>query len=128
MPRYKNVLVVEDDPITMLVCERIIKMNDFAAVVKSCENGELALQHLASLMTNGGQMPDIIFLDVNMPVMDGWGFLEGLTRLEAGGKLPRIFILSSTVDPEDYKKARSYSAVENFILKPLTRDSLERIP
>ncbi|TDH26884.1 response regulator [Segetibacter sp. 3557_3] len=128
MARYKSVLLVEDDPITMLVCERIIRMNDFAAEVKSCENGELALQHLESLMLNGTQMPDIVFLDVNMPVMDGWGFLEGLVRLEAKGKLPRIFILSSTVDPEDYKKARSYEVVENFILKPLNRDSLERIP
>src|SRR4051794_24289990 len=111
MARFNNVLLVEDDPITLMVCERIMKMNDFAAVVKSCENGELAIRFLSDLLQEDGTVPEIIFLDINMPVLDGWGFLEELERIRGSFvKLPRIFILSSTVDPEDYKKTSTYPA------------------
>jgi CheY-like chemotaxis protein len=63
-----------------------------------------------------------------MPVMNGWDFLEEFESIkETLPQMPRIFILSSTVDPEDYNKAKSYSAVEDFISKPLSKESLEGI-
>jgi CheY-like chemotaxis protein len=128
MRKFSNVLLVEDDPITVMVCERIIKMTAFSDNVSSCVNGKMALEHLTSLKDKGAVLPEIIFLDINMPVMNGWDFLAEFENMKTMfDELPRIYILSSTVDPEDYKKAKAFSLVENFISKPLSKESLEKI-
>ncbi len=129
MARFKSVLLVEDDPITILVCDRIMKMNSFAEKVKSCENGKFALDYLKDVTANDPELsPQIIFLDINMPVMNGWDFLEEYENIkDTLPVLPRIFILSSTVDPEDYNKAKSYTSVEDFISKPLSKENLDSI-
>ena len=129
MPRFKSVLLVEDDPITILVCDRIMKMNSFSEKVKSCENGKFALDHLKEVIEKEPKLaPEIIFLDINMPVMNGWDFLEEYEKIKDSlPQLPRIFILSSTVDPEDYKRAKSYTSVEDFISKPLSKENLDKI-
>ena len=128
MAKFKRVLLVEDDPITVMVCDRIIKMNGFSDEVKSCENGRYALEYLKEKSAAGKEWPDIIFLDINMPVMNGWDFLEELEQIKNTlPPLPRIFILSSTVDPEDFSRAKSFSTVEDFISKPLEKDYLDTI-
>lgn len=127
MTKFAEVLLVEDDPITILVCDRIIKMTSFAEVVKTCENGKIAIDFLHSI-GDEGKIPPIIFLDINMPVMNGWDFLEEFEKVKENFKeLPRIYLLSSTVDPEDYKKAKNYSQVQDFISKPLTKEALAGI-
>jgi len=127
MPKFSNVLLVEDDPITIMVCDRIIKMTSFAEKVTSCENGKIAIDYLISIK-DSGPLPNIIFLDINMPVMNGWDFLEEFEKVQSGFlQLPRIYLLSSTVDPEDYKKAKSFSLVNDFISKPLSREALANI-
>lgn len=127
MAKFSEVLLVEDDPITILVCDRIIKMSEFADKVTTCENGKIAIDFLTSI-GHENQIPPIIFLDINMPVMNGWDFLEEFEMVKSNFKeLPRIYLLSSTVDPEDYKKAKKYSQVQNFMSKPLTKQALEGI-
>ncbi len=127
MAKFSEVLLVEDDPITILVCDRIIKMSEFADKVTTCENGKIAIDFLSSF-GHENQIPPIIFLDINMPVMNGWDFLEEFEMVKSSFKeLPRIYLLSSTVDPEDYKKAKKYSQVQNFMSKPLTKQALEGI-
>src|SRR4051794_14920862 len=127
MAKFTDVLLVEDDPITIMVCDRIIKITAFADKVKSCENGQVAIEYLSTLSDNGG-VPAIIFLDINMPVMNGWDFLEELEKIRGRFQLlPRIYLLSSTVDPEDYKKAKNFSLVEDFISKPLSKEVLQNI-
>lgn len=129
MATFKNVLLVEDDPITVLVCDRIIKMNDFAETVFSCENGRRAMDYLLQKLELNQELPEIIFLDINMPVMNGWDFLDELEQIkDQFTNLPRIFILSSTVDPEDLSRAKTFSTVEDFISKPLDKEYLDSIP
>lgn len=128
MAKYKHVLLVEDDPITVMVCDRIIKMSSFAEKVTSCENGKYASDYLKQLINRSESIPEIIFLDINMPVMNGWDLLEEFEHIKGSLlNIPRIYILSSTVDPEDYKKAKSYSAVVDFISKPLSKEFLDEI-
>lgn len=127
MAKFKEVLLVEDDPITIMVCDRIIKMSAFSENVFSCENGRVAIDKLLS-QKDTDEMPDIIFLDINMPIMNGWDFLEEFERIKEQFKtLPRIFLLSSTVDPEDYKRAKQFPIVQNFISKPLSKEALSQI-
>jgi CheY-like chemotaxis protein len=127
MAKFTDVLLVEDDPITIMVCDRVIKMTSFAEKVKACENGKIGIDYLASL-EEGVSAPRIIFLDINMPVMNGWDFLEEFEKIKHRFKLlPRIYLLSSTVDPEDYKKAKNFSLVQDFISKPLSKEALQNI-
>ncbi|MCW3109575.1 MAG: two-component response regulator [Segetibacter sp.] len=127
MAKFTDVLLVEDDPITIMVCDRIIKMTSFAEKVKSCENGKIGIDYLSGLNENT-PIPAIIFLDINMPVMNGWDFLEEFDKIKSRFKsLPRIYLLSSTVDPEDYKKAKNFSLVQDFISKPLSKEALQNI-
>lgn len=127
MAKFKEVLLVEDDPITIMVCDRIIKMSTFSDKVVSCENGRVALDHLF-LLKETNEMPDIIFLDINMPIMNGWDFLEEFERVKHQFKtLPRVYLLSSTVDPEDYSRAKKFPIVQNFISKPLSKEALSMI-
>ena len=128
MRKFTNILLVEDDPITVMVCDRIIKMTAFAENVSSCNNGKAALEHLLALVEQNKDIPEIIFLDINMPVMNGWDFLAEFEKVQHNIKqLPRIYILSSTVDPEDYKRAKSFPLVQDFISKPLSKESLQKI-
>ncbi len=127
MAKFTDVLLVEDDPITVMVCDRVIKMTLFAEKVKSCENGKIAIDYLSGF-EEGSEPPQIIFLDINMPVMNGWDFLEEFEKIRSRfTSLPRIYLLSSTVDPEDYKKAKNFSLVEDFISKPLSKEALQNI-
>ena len=127
MAKFTDVLLVEDDPITVMVCDRVIQMTSFAGKVKSCENGKIGIDYL-SAFEEGSRPPDIIFLDINMPVMNGWDFLEEFEKIRSRFiSLPRIYLLSSTVDPEDYKKAKKFSLVEDFISKPLSKEALQGI-
>ncbi len=128
MYKHKVVLLVEDDPITIMVCDRIITMSSFSDKVVSCENGKYAIDYLKDLSSRHEAIPEIIFLDINMPVMNGWDFLEELENIKPYlANLPRIYILSSTVDPEDYKKAKTFATVVDFISKPLSKEMLEEI-
>lgn len=127
MAKFTDVLLVEDDPITIMVCERIIKMTSFAEKVTSCQNGKLAFDYLLS-QREIGIFPKIIFLDINMPVMNGWDFLSALENVKSDFKeLPNIYLLSSTIDPEDYRKAKNFLLVKDFISKPLSKEILEKI-
>jgi len=129
MSRFKSILLIEDDPITIMVCERIIRMTGFAEQLKSVTNGQEAMDYLQEqAKKDEHNMPDIIFLDINMPVMNGWEFLEQFHKIEPlFSKQPSVYRLSSTVDPEDYARAASYGVVKRFVSKPLTKDVLESI-
>lgn len=128
MEKYKSVLLIEDDPITIMVCERILKMTNFSSQIVSKKNGQEGIEYLKDLIESQTSLPDIIFLDINMPIMNGWDFLNEFSILQQGCKnIPKIYILSSTVDPEDKRKATLYSIVTDIISKPLTKEHLEKI-
>ena len=128
MAKFENILLIEDDPITVMVCDRIIKMIGFSNHVQTKENGQEGIDYISNAIKENKELPDIIFLDINMPIMNGWDFLEAFESIKQQlSKVPRILILSSTVDPEDYKKAEKFPAVEGFISKPLTQEHLNGI-
>ncbi len=101
--------------------QEIIESTKLVDEVKLFSNGLEALEFLTPLIDEPGKLPGMILLDLSMPVMDGWEFLDEFILLSP--RLEReitILIVSSTIDPSDIERARSISAVTDFIIKPVT--------
>ncbi|MBC5772950.1 response regulator [Pontibacter sp. KCTC 32443] len=129
MSILKKVILIDDDQVNNFVCENIIKNEQFADEVISFECAEHALEHLKELViTAPDSFPDLIFLDINMPGMDGWSFIDEYRQLpEAVTKDCCLFMLSSAVDRKDIVSAKSHKEVKEFFSKPLSPEILSFI-
>ncbi|SDE70956.1 response regulator [Cellulophaga baltica] len=124
----ENACVIDDDPISVFGLKKTIKETKFCKEIIVYENGYEAINGLKDLLNTNSNIPPIIFLDLNMPIMDGWDFLEDFIKIpEENRKNVRIYIISSSVDPRDLIKAKSYSAVNNFFVKPVTTNDLQKV-
>ncbi len=128
-----KVLCIDDDQITLVLCELVIKKAGFANDVVTAKNGKEGLAWFSSFFQkNKGKddvAPQVIFLDLNMPIMNGWDFLEDYL-MKYSDRLPttKVVIISSTVNPEDFNRANRYNGtVIDFINKPLTIEGLEEL-
>ena len=117
------IALVDDDKIFQLTASRTIKSTQLTDRILQFENGEDALQFLKSNSANADELPDYIFLDINMPYVDGWMFLEDYAGLK--GKLSKnimIYMVSSSIDPRDVTRAKQNPEVKQYIIKPVTRE------
>ncbi len=129
----KAVFCIDDDLITLALCEMVIKKASFAEDVVTAKNGKEGLNYFSSLFSRANTSipdvpPQLIFLDLNMPVMNGWDFLEEYL-MKYSDRLPdtKVVIVSSTVNPEDFSRANRYELVIDFINKPLTVEGMEEL-
>jgi CheY-like chemotaxis protein len=128
----RKVLCVDDDSISLTISQLLLKRTGFAQEVDTAIDGSDALDYFEKLFSTDpaavNTPPGLILLDINMPVMNGWEFLQAYVPLYAD-KLPhtRIVILSSTIDPEDFALAKQYPVVVQFISKPLSIENLEEL-
>lgn len=128
----KKVLCVDDDSISLTISQLLLKRTGFAIEVVTAIDGSDALEYFDTLFTEETNpienAPELILLDINMPVMNGWEFLQAYVPLYTE-KLAntKIVILSSTIDPEDFALAKQYPVVVQFISKPLSIENLEEL-
>lgn len=122
---HELAIIIDDDPISILVCETMLKKTEFAREVKSFKQAEEGLQYLDTHFKNGGSLPDFIFLDVVMPLMDGWQFLDAYSTLDSlPENRPHVLMLSAAFDPEDRARSAESPMVIDFISKPITKEIL----
>lgn len=120
--------IIDDDSIYVFGLKKIIEMNNLCKNILVFKNGEEALKYLAPLVTTSEEFPDVILLDINMPVLDGWGFLDEFTKLKPKiNKKVTLYMVSSSVNQEDIDKANKYEQVSDYIIKPINIDELKRI-
>jgi CheY-like chemotaxis protein len=124
--RFKRVLVIDDTDIDRIITEKFIKLYKFAEEVISVNSAQKGLGYLAA-QTNNDNLPDLIFLDLNMPVMNGFDFLDTYNNLPQGIRKKNIVMLTSSLDDNDRNKALSNEYVLKFISKPLTEAILKEI-
>lgn len=124
------ILCVDDDPITLMLCKKVINKTLFSNEITTAQNGEQALDYFDTIRksssTNLPKQPQLIFLDLNMPVMGGWEFLESFSSPDYSSfNTIKVVILSSTIDPEDLEKAKKYPMVIDFLSKPINLAMLD---
>lgn len=122
------VCIIDDDEIYQFTAKRTLAMTDMASKILMFNDGEEAIDFLTENIHNLEELPDIIFLDLNMPVMDGWDFIEEYTTLKP--KLNKniiLYVVSSSVYDEDIKRAKSISEVTDYIVKPISIDQYKVI-
>ncbi|WP_405410310.1 two-component system response regulator [Maribacter sp. Asnod1-A12] len=125
--KVDTVCIIDDDPICVYGTKILLNHNNFvSANILVYEDGAEALINLTSQLKKGLQMPSIILLDLNMPVMNGWEFLDKFQKLTFVNK-PQVFIVSSHFNEEEIKKGKSYGLVRDFISKPLIAENLNDI-
>jgi len=122
-----SVLIIDDDADWCFIAKMILQRAGFGKNVITANNGQEGLKILRTMSEKGEKLPDIIFLDIKMPVLDGFEFLEAITKLtEPDLSRTRIYICSSSSHPKDKEKANLYP-IAGFIPKPLTVDILRGI-
>lgn len=119
------IALVDDDKIFQLTTLRTIQAAKLTDKILQFENGEEALSFLKEHAEETESLPDFIFLDINMPYVDGWMFLEDFATLKFELKKEiSIFMVSSSIDPKDVNRAKGNANVLEYIIKPVSREKL----
>lgn len=126
--KYKTALLVDDNFIDNMINQKILNNSDFAEHIVVKQSCESAIQYLQELINRQEELPEIIFLDIRMPIKTGFDFLVEFQQLQSPAKdHVKIVMLSSSLDPSDHKKVTEFNNVTDFFGKPLTSDLLKDI-
>lgn len=118
-------LLVDDSEADIFLLRRVITKGNVAKTIQVAHHGQQAINLLSTPVDGEYLCPDIIFLDVNMPLMNGWEFLEAYQRLDLPvKKAPIIYMLSHSMNPEDFERASEIGIVKSFLTKYLTLEKL----
>ncbi len=127
-PKPNSVMLIDDNPHDNFFHEREIKKAALEILVITKETGRAALDYLVTKNTTDFPTPDLIFLDINMPSMSGWEFLEEYKKLDKEIQEKAIIVMLTTGDNvEEVEKAKAYSFVSDYITKPLTKEIVKEI-
>lgn len=128
MRRVNNMYVIDDDKIYHFLLKNLFKQNNIDVNPMFFSNGQDAIESIKQ-NKDTGNLPDLILLDVNMPIMDGWQFLEEYSKLSGSlTKMSTIYMISSSNDEQDINKAKNFSTiVKEYFLKPICKEDLEKI-
>lgn len=122
------VAIIDDDRVFQKITLMKITRKNYARKVLMFSDGEQAMKFISDNSSKPDELPDIILLDLNMPVMDGWDFMDAFVKIRPFiGKTITVFIATSSVNQEDQRRAVEISAVSDYVIKPISDDSLMRL-
>ena len=122
--------IIDDDDVYINLIKKIIDVKNLSENLLVFKNGQEAMDYFKPIMENESEedFPEIILLDLNMPVMDGWKFLNEFTQIKTHSKIKTtLYIVSSSINPSDVAKAKSYSLVTDYLIKPVNLDQFEAL-
>lgn len=128
MKYLKNLMIVDDDEVFVFLTKKAIEQANIVGQILVFENGLDSINYIIENSDNPDVLPEIILLDLSMPIMDGWQFLEEYTIHERKiEKKITIYIVTSSISPEDLKRAKNIELVSDFIVKPITKEKLVNV-
>lgn len=118
-----NICLIDDDNIYQFTARKLLESTGLANQIQSFYNGSEAISYFKDQKNNNLEtLPDVIFLDINMPIMNGWEFLEEYHKLYNTFPKPIVvYVVSSSIDSNDMQKSREYNTVSDYIVKPINR-------
>lgn len=122
--------IIDDDKIYVNLVKKIIEIKKLSKNLLIFKNGKEALDYFKPIFENltEDSLPDIIFLDLNMPVMDGWEFLGEFVKIKNNfNKKIVLYVVSSSIDPRDLDRAKSFELVTDYLIKPIALKEFEKI-
>jgi CheY-like chemotaxis protein len=125
MKKVKTIWVVDDDDIHQFFAKKAILHLQICEQVTAFHNGADAFAALTNCVQSGRPLPDVIFLDINIPLMDGWEFMDAFRRLPSEyTSSVRIFMVSSSIAVSDRERAGAYAEIDAFLTKPILPQQL----
>lgn len=122
--------IIDDDKIYVNLVRKIIEIKKLSENLLIFKNGLEALDYFKVILSNLSEdkLPEIIFLDLNMPVMDGWEFLGEFVKIKNNfDKKISLYVVSSSIDPRDLERAKSFNLVTDYLIKPIELKKFEKI-
>ena len=129
MSKFKDVFVIDDDKVFHFIIKKLFTKNNINISPSFYLNGLEAIEKIKEKIELGVTMPDLILLDINMPIMDGWQFLDEFrkTKRQSNGQTI-IYLVSSSDSISDLNKAKEYQEqVNDYFFKPMSLDDLKKI-
>ena len=128
MQLLKMIFIVDDDPIHQQIANIMIRRQGIGENVRAFSDAQDVLDYLRQYHYEPDLLPDLILLDLNMPVMDGWEFLNDYAGFYKNlSKQIGIFVLTSSIDDKDRKKVDNYSFVKGYLTKPLSNEIITKL-
>ena len=128
MNKSYNICVVDDDDIYQYTIVRTLESIKTPKNIIVFSDGEAAINFMLDNLNQENEQPDVILLDINMPIMDGFQFMEEFVKIKPKvGKNITVYMVSSSVDPVDIERAKSISAISDYIIKPINKGKLKSI-
>ncbi|MCC8359364.1 response regulator [Salinimicrobium sediminilitoris] len=122
--------IIDDDKIYVNLVKKIIEIKKLSQNLIIFKNGKEALDYFKATLesVNEDRLPNIIFLDLNMPIMDGWEFLSEFVKIKNNfNKKITLYVVSSSIDPRDLERAKSFNMVTDYLIKPIELKRFEKI-
>ena len=129
MDKLKQIMVVDDDPISSVIVKKLSELTGFAEEVVSFISAVDGLDYLQQVADQKQEPPVLIFLDIRMPIVNGWDFLERFRKINQHDYFSNtsIYMLTSSSEQSDINKAKKYKMVTDYLVKPLSPEKLSTI-
>ncbi len=126
MKKIDMVCIVEDDPTHLFITKKYLELSGLVENIMIYKNGKEAYEMLKAIFIASKKLPEIILLDLNMPIWDGWQFLDEFIKIPIETNV-EIYILTSSTNEDDKERAAEYNLRSNYLIKPITLNEIKSV-